>query len=207
MIIGIVNQKGGVGKTTISINLASAMVQHDQSTLLWDADPQGSVLQWQSIRDDPVFPVIHDPAPLTRSDVRRRAKKSDWVVIDSPPATGEISASVLDVSDAVLVPIGPSALDLWSSAETLDMIKQAKKRNRRLRAGLLICRKIPGTRLGREARDAVASFDIEVLPVEISQRIAYVEAMIAGMSVLQYASTSKAAAEILALYDYIAGHD
>jgi len=202
MLIGIVNQKGGVGKTTIAVNLASAMAWHKQSTLLWDADPQGSVMQWQSIKKNPLFPVIHDPSPLTRAIVRKQTKKFDWVIIDSPPATGQIASSVLEVSDVVLVPIGPSALDLWSSAETLDMIKKVGKRNRRLQPALLISRKIPGTRLGREARDAVASFDIGVLPVEISQRIAYVEAMIAGVSVLQYAPSSRAAAEVLALYDY-----
>jgi chromosome partitioning protein len=203
MIIGIVNQKGGVGKTTIAVNLASVMVWNNHSTLLWDADPQGSVVQWQSIKEDPLFPVIHEPVPLTRTMVRKQTKKTDWLIIDSPPATGNISASVLSVSDLVLVPIGPSALDLWSSVETLDMINAARKRNRRMKPGLLISRKIPGTRLGREARDAVGRFNVDVLPVEINQRIAYVEAMVAGLSVLQYAPISKAAAEIFALYEHI----
>lgn len=124
-------------------------------------------------------------------------------MIDAPPAISDITNKVLDATDLVLIPVGPSALDLWSSKRILDLLEKSRNKGLRRKAKVLICRKIPGTRLGREAREAVDIYGLDIVPVEISQRIAYVEAMTAGLSVLQYAPSSAAANEINALGDFI----
>lgn len=124
-------------------------------------------------------------------------------MIDAPPAISDITNKVLDATDLVLIPVGPSALDLWSSKRILDLLEKSRSKGLRRKAKVLICRKIPGTRLGREAREAVDIYGLDIVPVEISQRIAYVEAMTAGLSVLQYAPSSAAANEINALGDFI----
>jgi chromosome partitioning protein len=85
----------------------------------------------------------------------------------------------------------------------IDLLAKSRKKGLRRKAKVLICRKIPGTRVGREAREAVDIYGLDIVPVEISQRIAYVEAMTAGLSVLQYAPSSAAADEITALCDFI----
>jgi chromosome partitioning protein len=199
MVISVVNQKGGVGKTTIAINLASCLSDRGYRLILVDADPQGSVLQWQSIGGDVAFGVTHHPEPLSQRDIRRMIRNSDHAVIDAPPALGEIIHSILSISELVIVPIGPSPLDIWSSKETLSLIQQLRRRHRRMKAMLLICRKIARTRVGRDAREAMESYDLDVFDTEISQRIAYVEAMISGLSVLDYAPRSDAAEEIRSL--------
>jgi chromosome partitioning protein len=124
-------------------------------------------------------------------------------VIDAPPAISDITIDVLDATELVLIPVGLSALDLWSSKRILDLLAKSRKKGLRRKAKVLICRKIPGTRVGREAREAVDIYGLDIVPVEISQRIAYVEAMTAGLSVLQYAPSSAAADEITALCDFI----
>jgi chromosome partitioning protein len=203
MVISLVNQKGGVGKTTIAINLSSAISKKERNTLLIDADPQGSVLQWQSTTENQSFSVIHHPRPLSDATVKSLSKGFDHVVIDGPPAIGNLISSILGVSDLAVVPIGPSPLDLWSSKETLCLIKTARKGNRKLKAKLLICRRIARTRVGREAREAVQTYGMDVFETEIYQRVAYIEAMVSGLSVIEYTPHSEAAAEITSLCEEI----
>jgi chromosome partitioning protein len=203
MVISLVNQKGGVGKTTVAINLASGLALRGFSVLLVDSDPQGSVLQWHSIQNQEFLEVERLAQRFDSAGFRKRTSKRDYVVIDAPPAISNITIGVLDATDLVLIPVGPSALDLWSSKRILDLLAKSRKKGLRRKAKVLICRKIPGTRVGREAREAVDIYGLDIVPVEISQRIAYVEAMTAGLSVLQYAPSSAAADEITALCDFI----
>jgi chromosome partitioning protein len=203
MVISLVNQKGGVGKTTLAINLASGLALRGFYVLLVDSDPQGSVLQWYSIQNQEFLEVERLAQRFDSAGFRKRTSKRDYVVIDAPPAISDITIDVLDATDLVLIPVGPSALDLWSSKRILDLLAKSRKKGLRRKAKVLICRKIPGTRVGREAREAVDIYGLDIVPVEISQRIAYVEAMTAGLSVLQYAPSSAAADEITALCDFI----
>lgn len=203
MVISLVNQKGGVGKTTVAINLASGLALRGFSVLLVDSDPQGSVLQWHSIHNQEILHVERLTQRFDGADFRKRTSKRDYVVMDAPPAISDITVNVLDATDLVIIPVGPSALDLWSSKRVLELFEKSRKKDLRRKSKVLICRKIPGTRLGREAREAVDIYGLEIVPVEISQRIAYVEAMTAGLSVLQYAPASAAADEVNALCDYV----
>jgi len=203
MIISLVNQKGGVGKTTIAVNLAGCLSERGHRVLLVDADPQGSVLQWHSISDHHPFQVKHSPSAAGLGSRKTLAKENDHVIIDAPPAMGEITRAVLAVSDLAIVPITPSPLDIWSSKETVSLFPEAKKRNRKVTAKLLICRKIVGTRIGREAREALETYGMDLFETEISQRVAFVEAMISGRSVLAHAPNSEAAKEIRALSNEI----
>ena len=195
MIISIVNQKGGVGKTTVAINLAACLARRHHRLLLIDADPQSSVIQWQSVENNITFDVKHHPRIMTHKDINNLSRGYEHLVIDAPPAMGEIIQSILIFSDLAIIPVGPSPLDLWSSEETIRMIGDVKKKNRNLEAKFLISRKIPGTRVGGELRKALEIFNMGIFQTEICQRIVYVEAFIYGVSVIQYAPQSKGAME------------
>ena len=132
---------------------------------------------------------------MTHNDINKLSKGYEHLVIDAPPVMGEIIYSILTFTHLAIVPIGPSPLDLWSSEETLNMIGDVKKENLNLEAKFLINRKIPGTRVGNELREALKIFNMGIFQTEICQRVVYIEAFIYGVSVIQYAPQSKGAIE------------
>lgn len=203
MIISFVNQKGGVGKSTTAINLAASLKRKNYNLVLVDADPQGSVVQWHAVENNNAFEILHHPEPLDRFDIKELAADYDYILIDAPPAIGNIAKSILEVSDLAVVPISPSSLDIWSGWGTLEMIEEARQANPDLMVRLLVNRKIPGTRVGRDAREAIEVFDMEIFQTELCQRVAFIDAMASGVSVMQYAPTSKAAGEIEGLTDEV----
>ena len=203
MVISLINQKGGVGKTTTAINIASALSSRNHNVLMVDADPQGSVMQWQLTGANREFDVVQLSMPELGAKIKDQARTFDHVVIDSPPALSHISREIAASSDLAIIPIAPSSLDIWSSRETIQLVKNAGRKNQGLAARLLVYRKIPGTRLAAEARDALNSYGLDIFKTEISQRIAYVEAIVSGVSVLKYSPNSVAAREIRNLCDEI----
>ena len=201
MIISFVNQKGGVGKTTSAINIAASLKRRNYEVKFIDADPQGSASHWQAVESNNAFEVVHHPEPISQNEIEEFSQNCDFLVIDAPPAIGDITKSILAVADLSIVPLSPSSLDIWSCKGTLDMIDEAQVDNPDLDVKLLINRKIPGTRVGREARDSLSIFDMDLLDTELCQRVAYIDAMTSGVSVMQYAPSSKAAGEIESLCD------
>ena len=203
MIISFVNQKGGVGKTTSAINFAASLKRRNFKIGFIDADPQGSATQWHAVEGNKAFEVMHRPQPIPGDELKELAQDYDYLVIDAPPANSDITKSILAITDLSIIPLSPSSLDIWSCKGTLEMVDAAREQNPDLDARLLINRKIPGTRLGREARDSLAVFNMDILDTELCQRVAYIEAMTSGVSVMQYEPDSKAANEVESLCDEI----
>ena len=112
-VVAIVNQKGGTGKTTLSTNLASAFAEL-YPTLLLDADPQGSAMDWADSRSTPQMNL--DARELRSGDlprdIRGLARSYDWIIIDGPPGIGRTSAEAVRVADMVLIPSKPSPFNV-----------------------------------------------------------------------------------------------
>ena len=206
MIISLVNQKGGVGKTTLAINISWYYNKVKESkVLLIDADPQGSCMLWGRSADRSGLDIIHHARADLHKTIGDLSKGYRHAVIDAPPGTGDITLSALLASNLAIIPITPSPLDLLSTGEIDDLIKEARKHNRKLKGKLLISKKIVGTTPGREAREALKRYRLGIFKTEIHQRIAYVKALIAGQSVLDYAPNSAASREITDLCGEIVG--
>ncbi len=203
MIISFVNQKGGVGKTTTAINLAISLKKKNYNLVFIDADPQGSAVQWHAIEGNKSFEILHHPSPIHATDIRQLSMNYDYVIIDAPPAIGDISKAILAVTDLAIIPLSPSALDVWSCWGTLKMIDEIRPLNSDIEVKLLINRKIPGTKIGRDSREAMKQFQMDVFNTELCQRVAFIDAMTSGVSVMQYAPHSKAAREIERLCEEI----
>lgn len=203
MVISFVNQKGGVGKTTTAINLAVSLKKKNYNLVFIDADPQGSAIQWHSIEGNKSLEIMHHPSPVQPYDMKELSNQYDYVVIDAPPAIDDITKAILAVTDLAIVPLSPSPLDFWSCKGTIKMIDEIRPLNPEIEVKLLINRKIPGTRIGREARETVQSFHMKVFDTELCQRVAFIDAMTSGVSVMQYAPYSKAAGEIESLCEEI----
>ena len=115
-VVAIVNQKGGVGKTTLATNLAWSLAQ-TASVLLLDADPQGSARDWGHFNTSgpenlSVLGVGRDPLV---DQVRRLSSRYDWLILDCPPGVSNVSADAVRVADVVLIPAKASAFDVWAA--------------------------------------------------------------------------------------------
>lgn len=206
MIIAVLNQKGGVGKTTLAVNIAAALTQSGRRPLLVDGDPQGSSLAWSSTRErTPLFPVVGMAKPTLHRDLPQIAQHYDDVIIDGAPRVNDLSRSAMLASDLVLIPIQPSPYDLWASLETVQLIREAQQFKPHVAAALVINRKIKNSVLGRDFTDALAPLGASVLPAHLQQRIIYAESAAQGLSVMEAAPHSDAVREIASLLTCILG--
>lgn len=199
MIISIINQKGGVGKTTLSISLTAALTARKMRVLLVDADPQGSALDWVAVRGENVpFAAVGMPKPILHLELPKMAKDFDAVLIDGPPRIYEVARSAVMASDVVLIPVLPSQFDVWAAEESVKLLEQCAVYKQQLKAAFVINRKIANTAIGRDVAKALKQYPQPVLNSTVCQRVAFAESA-RGRTVLEIDPDSSASKEIQSL--------
>lgn len=202
--ISLLNQKGGVGKTTLAVHLATAFSRQGAKVLLLDADPQGSSLDWAAVRPSAAtFPVVGLPRPTLHRDISSLLPDYDLIVIDGPPRVNELARSAVMASDLVLIPVQPSPYDIWAAKEIVDIIRDAGVFKESLKSAFVINRKIVNTAIGRDVSAALGDYDLPVLESQLCQRVAFAESAAAGLTVIETDPESLAAREVESLMEEI----
>lgn len=200
MIFGFLNQKGGVGKSTLSICLAASLARTGARVLLIDADPQGSALDWAAARQGkPLFTVVGFPRPSIHKEIGRMGQGYDHIVIDGPPRVTDLARSAIMASDVVVIPVQPSPYDIWAAEEVVKLIDEARIYKENIKSVFLVNRKITNTAIGRDVREALAAYPVHVLDASVAQRVVFAEAAAQGQAIFEIDPSGPAVAEIEAV--------
>lgn len=178
-IISICHQKGGAGKSTITMQLAGTLGLRQYKTLVVDADPQGTAIRWSaSAADDKPFPAKVAGMGAAGAKVHREVKKFadeyDFIIIDCPPAVeSPVPESALLISDLALIPCIPSPPDIWAASGITGLITRISGVNEALQSRLVINQIKERTLLAKEVKGLLDDFGIVRAKTEIGQREVY----------------------------------
>lgn len=185
MIISILNQKGGVGKTTLAVNLTRAYVWLGKKALLVDSDHQGSAQKWHERSGGTLIDMTCLPMNTLDKDVLKFTNTYERIVIDGIPRVSPLTICAIKAADLILIPVQPSPYDIWS---TEDLVRNVKDRiemtEGKTKAAFIVSRKIVGTKVGREIESELEQLALPVLKCGTSQRVDYITSVDKGMSVL-----------------------
>lgn len=189
-IITCFNQKGGAGKTTISVHLAVGLARRGFKVALVDADEQNSAMNWSRMAsEDVLFPVsmmsLAAMGPRLHQELKKHMDNYDFVVVDCPPALNSpIPKSAMLVSDLAIIPMKPSPLDGWAAEPAKNLAMQVKEINEQLQIRVLPNEVQPRTTLFQEAMEYLKTDqEIPVMEARLSLRTAYRECAALGRTV------------------------
>jgi chromosome partitioning protein len=194
-VIALVGNKGGAGKTTLAVNLATALKKTARTAII-DADPQRSSTHWRAISEDPGIITVLDDEGGLNGVVRRASEEFEHLVIDCPPSVNSVQTrEALRTSRIALIPLQPSPLDIWASVHMEQEIARARDENSALAALLVINQLEPRTRLSQMTREALGELEIPVANTAIRRRMVYRTSVLEGRTVFDVGSRGMEAAE------------
>ena len=185
-VIAVINQKGGTGKTTLSMNLAAGLSRRAETVVI-DLDPQGSSRQWATMGSQPFPATIKQiSGNWDARTLHQNYRAFQHMVLDCPPSLeSHASMQALRACDVALIPVLPSPVDLWASMNLPEEIEEARKVNPKIQAFLVLNQLEPRSALSSAMRDALIEFGMPVLDAGLRRRAAYRNAALEGLSVYQ----------------------
>ncbi len=204
--IGVIQVKGGAGRSTVSTNLAGELSKLGKTVLI-DCDmPQGTAASWFAVREQngKASNLVADTATNHRELVAKveQYQDADFIVLDGPPRIAELTRAILVLADLCLVPVGASAAEIWATSDLLALIEEAKK-VKKVNARMVWTRYRSQTRLAQELSEmATKELGLGSLSTVLGMRVAYMEALGAGLTVGEL-SEPNARAEITGLINEI----
>ena len=193
-IVGVVQVKGGTGRSTVATNLAGELAKIGRTVLIDGDMPQGTSASWYAIREQSGRAggtdtnLVTDTAVDHReliAKVKQHTTNVDYIVLDGPPRIAEMTRAIMVLADLCLVPVGASVAEIWATADVLAIIEQAKK-VRTIDARMIWTRHRSFTNLAKElTAQATAELGLPILKTSLALRVAYPEALGAGLTVAE----------------------
>lgn len=199
-IIALVSQKGGVGKTTIALHLATAFTQHDYGVVVLDLDPQASAAEWKDYREAE-FPAVQSiqPARLERVLAEASAIGADIIILDTAPHSDGPALDAARRADLILIPAQPSIIDLRALGKTADLLKMAKP----AKMFAILNAVAPQPADADSAAEVIEKqIGFSVAPVRLGARFIYKRSLINGQTAQEAEPNGKAAEEVARLYEW-----
>jgi len=192
--IAVANLKGGCGKSTLALNLASGLEKRGK-TILLDVDPQGTLEHWLKETFEGM-PDVKNASKNVKKIISDSEENYDFVVADCPPSleSGH-TQEVLKEVDLLLIPVLPSPPDLWSSVHMVDAVKEAQKKNTKLKAKLVRNQVETRSALSKAMRQAIEFCGLPALESSLARRASYRWAALEGISVYQFGSRGETAVD------------
>ena len=205
MIISVTSLKGGVGKSTITQNLAVCFAHNGYKVCIADADTNQSSLRWSSMRDEslPAIPAFGTPEKTLSTNIKQLAKDYEIVLIDGTPSLDRITSKIIVLADLLLIPILPSGLDIWATEQFLQRYEDAQvEKESPIPARFILNRDKPRTNMSKEVNEVLQQTPIGVCENTLNDRTSYAEAVIKGLGVYEY-KDEKAKMEFVELYSEV----
>lgn len=206
-VISVVNQKGGVGKSTIACNLAVSAVNDGKRTLLIDADPQGSSISFRAIRQSDDIKAVSITQPTIHKDIND-FNNFDLIIVDAGGRDNTLFRSAVTAASKgiLLIPVLPSQYDIWATEDTFKTLMEARVYVD-IQAYAIFNQTIQNTIISKDAREALEDLtiesDIKLLNTVLFSRVDYKKSISQGLGVIEYQPKGKAAEEMNNLYSEI----
>lgn len=177
--LAVFSQKGGVGKTTLAVNLAQSFAELDHKTVLLDRDPQGAAAAWTSNANNFSFSCLSDLSTPLRTvlDARKRAG-DNLAIVDCGPSLGGAAQELHGLCDFAIIPLRPSLLDLRSAVQTAEFLK-----GNGVPLALVLNAVPTRSRLLGEVRSAIDELDLPLLKIAPMLRASQSAAAADGRSI------------------------
>ena len=205
-VIAVMNQKGGVGKTTTCTGLASALYHDKRDVVVVDSDKQGSILDWMAAHESQPIPVF----VIERSALAREIPKlkNEFVIIDGTAKAEDLAKKTIEVADLILIPVQPSPLDVWATSDMVNLIQdrideQTAAGEKPVRVAFVVNRAIHKTKLGKKISKTLEGYGFPVLESRLMQRQEHPNSQLIGRSPLDTQPRGDAADHLRALKDEV----
>lgn len=200
-ILSVVNEKGGTGKTTTTINLAVALQARGLKVLVINLDPaEKALMTFTSLRTKNPLPMAVREREL-QPMIAEVSELFDWVLIDNAPTMSKLTGESVACSDICLLPVKPSTLDVSVSDKTVQVVEASIKNSGKPKAFFLITQQIKGSIPAREIAGKLASYNLPILKSRTSHLVDYIKTLDLGKGVTELPKSSIARAEIEAILE------
>lgn len=206
-VISFVNQKGGCGKTTSSVNVAATLASMGYKVELVNLDPQGTAIDWAESRanaDKAATFRVSSMGLNVRKELGAAKESNDFIIIDGAPQASNLTIAAMKVSDLVIIPLQATQADAWSTDSTIDFVDQLHEMAEREhpKAMLLPTRILKSSREARTFSDSLKKgyadmeFPPQVMKSRTTQLVDYQRVFEGGGSVLDLDEEQQARFEI-----------